>query len=202
MSTTSALRALAADRASLVLADELHAAALAPDLELVGSGGPEGVGGGHQHPAALPLHPGGQLADGGGLAHAVDADEQGHRRGGVQPQLRLPHLEHVGEHLAQARPRPLHVLDLLRLHPAAQLLHGLHGGVHPHVAQNQRLFQLVVEVVVQLSGEELVEGVSDVLLGAGQPRLDLFKKAHVVLVPFIVQTWYSSSAQRAGLCSM
>ena len=67
---------------------------------------------------------------------------------------------------------------------------------------NQRLLQLVVEVVVQLSGEELVEGVSDVLLGAGQPRLDLFKKAHVVLVPFIVQTWYSSSAQRAGLCSM
>ena len=172
----------------LVLAHQLHAGALAPDLQLVGGGGPEGVPGGHQHPPAIPLEGGGQLADGGGLAHAGHPDEQGHRRRGGQAEGGVAHLEHLGEHPPQAGPSGVHVLDLLRLHPLPQLLHRLQGGVHPHVPQDQGLLQLVVKVVVQLPGEQLVKGVADVLLGAGQPRLDLFKKAHVVPVPFVVQT--------------
>ena len=50
---------------------------------MVGGGGPEGVGGAEHHvPAVGDQHPG-QLAGGGGLAGAVDPDDQQHRRPAV-----------------------------------------------------------------------------------------------------------------------
>lgn len=44
------------------------------------------------------------------------------------------HLEHVGEHLAQARPRPSISL-IFSAFTRRRNLHGLHGGLHPHVAR-------------------------------------------------------------------
>ena len=61
---------------ALMLADDHGAGALRPDLQLVGSGGAEGVACNQQNLLALLDQPGGDLADGGGLAHAVDADDQ------------------------------------------------------------------------------------------------------------------------------
>ncbi len=51
----------------------------APGLQLVGGGGAEGVRGAQHHAAAVGDQDAGQLADGGGLAGAVDADDQQHR---------------------------------------------------------------------------------------------------------------------------
>ena len=51
-----------------------------PGLQLVGGGGAEGVGGAqHDPPAVGDQHPR-EFADGRGLAGAVDADDQQHRR--------------------------------------------------------------------------------------------------------------------------
>ena len=47
-----------------------------PDGSLVDGGGPERVAGRHHHLAALACEPGGELADGGRLTGAVDADEE------------------------------------------------------------------------------------------------------------------------------
>jgi hypothetical protein len=48
--------------------------------ELLDRRGAEGVAGGQHHAVALLLQALGQLADGGGLAGAVDADHQDHLR--------------------------------------------------------------------------------------------------------------------------
>ncbi len=50
------------------------ARAVAPDLELLDRGGAEGVAGAEQHALALGAELGRELADGRGLADAVDAD--------------------------------------------------------------------------------------------------------------------------------
>ena len=99
----------------LVLAHQLTAGALRPDLQLVRRSGPEGVRGAQQHPLALALELMGQLADGRGLAHAVDADEQHH--GGLrgQVQSRVPH----GHLLRQDVPEGgLDLLLVLELSPS------------------------------------------------------------------------------------
>ena len=59
--------------------------AAGPDLQLLGGGGAEGVAGREQHLLAVAGELGGQLADGRGLAAAVDADdEQDERLRGVE----------------------------------------------------------------------------------------------------------------------
>ncbi len=59
-----------------MLGDHRDTVALAPGLQLFDRGGAEGVAGGQHDALALVLQPLGQLADGGGLAGAVDADHQ------------------------------------------------------------------------------------------------------------------------------
>ena len=59
-----------------VRADRRHADPPAPGLELVGGGGAEGVGGAEHDVLVLGDEDAGELADGGGLAGAVDADHE------------------------------------------------------------------------------------------------------------------------------
>src|SRR3546814_15294913 len=66
----------------LALRDHGHAVALAPGLQLRDGGGAEGVAGGEHQAAALVLVASRQLADGGGLADAVEADGEDDERPG------------------------------------------------------------------------------------------------------------------------
>ena len=157
---------------ALVLADDVHTGAVGPDLQLVGGGGAEGISGAQQHLLALRLQLGGQLADGRGLAHAVDADEQHDAGGGGQVQGGVAHLQLLRQdgpqgvlHLVGPGQQPL-------LHLFAQLLHRVGGGIHAHVRQDQRLLQLVVKFVVQL-----------IKCHRGQPcLLELLEKSHRLLL--------------------
>ena len=137
----------------LLLLDDVHPRPVSPDGELVGSGGPEGVGGAEKYLFPLPPELMADLADGGGFAHPVHPDKQHHRGLGGQVQGQLPGAEGVGDDPDHYLPGPLHGLDPLRTYPAAQLLHQLQGDVHAGVRQNQRLLQLVVEVVGELRAE-------------------------------------------------
>ena len=72
--------------AALAGLDHFHAAAGGPDFQLLDGCGAEGVGGAEEDGAVLRAAPGSQLAAGGGLAGAVDADQEcdlgrGGRRG-------------------------------------------------------------------------------------------------------------------------
>src|SRR3546814_6185358 len=66
--------------AALGAGDDRHADAVGPDLELADGGGTEGVAGGEQHAVILLQKQVGELGDSGGLAGAVDADDQDHLR--------------------------------------------------------------------------------------------------------------------------
>ena len=66
--------------AAFLAGDDRRADAVAPDLQLLDRGGAEGVAGGEQHAIILLLQPMAELADGGRLARAVDADHQDHVR--------------------------------------------------------------------------------------------------------------------------
>ena len=91
-----------------------RAHALAPDLQLLGGRGAEGVARGQQHALALAAQLGGQLADGRGLAAAVDPDDQQDEgAGGVQVQRRRLEAEDLPAALAQERPDRLGVAQLL-----------------------------------------------------------------------------------------
>ena len=63
--------------AALAGLDHFDAAAAGPDFKLLDGGGAEGVGGAEEDGLVLGAVPGGELAAGGGLAGAVDADQEG-----------------------------------------------------------------------------------------------------------------------------
>ena len=65
---------------SLPVADNIHSGALCPDLQLFNGGGPEGIRCTQYHLLAPGFELRRHLADGGSLAHAVDTDDQNHRR--------------------------------------------------------------------------------------------------------------------------
>ena len=63
---------------ALLLGDDLHSGPVGPLGQLLDGRRPEGILRRQHHPFAAVLQLTGQLADGGGLAHAVDADHQHH----------------------------------------------------------------------------------------------------------------------------
>ena len=149
------------------MADDVHLRPVGPDGQLVGGGGAEGIPRSQQDPVALVLQEIRQLADGGGLAHAVDADHQDH--GGLvrQVQVRGPHVQHLHQDLPQAGLDLLRLLDLVGLHPLPQGLHGLQGRVHAHVGEDEVFLQLLKKIFVH--GEEAGEDVQ---------LFDLIKQSH------------------------
>ena len=76
---------------ALVLPDDLASGPLRPDLQLIGGGGTEGISGAQQHLLALILQPVGQLADGRGLTHAIDSDDESHAGPGREVQCGIAH---------------------------------------------------------------------------------------------------------------
>ena len=68
--------------------DAGHAEPLGPDLELADGAGAVGVGRREQHLPALALEPARELGGGGGLAGAVDADQQDDRRAALASRQR------------------------------------------------------------------------------------------------------------------
>ena len=159
---------------------DLHLGPLRPDRELLRGGGPEGVGGAEQHLFPLLAEAGGQLADGGGLAHAVHPHHEDD--GGLCAQLEaqvalfeaLRHDLHKGGlHVPAAPEAPL-------LRDLPQPVHRLGGGLHPGVGHNHGGFQVLEELLVLPGegGEEVVHGDGHALAGLGQAVFDFFKKSH------------------------
>ena len=85
----------------------------------------------------------------------------------------------VGDDVAQSVSRLFAGLEALFLHAVAEGVHQLHGDVATHVGEDELFFQLIVEVVVDLTAGE---GVQDV---APKARAGLFEAVfHFVLFFF------------------
>ena len=128
----------------------------APHLQLIDRRGAKGVGGSEQHAAAILPEGAGELGDAGGLAHAVNAHhEQGQGRLLGNHRLRGP----VG--MKQRRDLFLEQFEGLRgigngvlPDPRAQPVENLLGGRDAHVSEDERLLELVPEVVVDAGAPE------------------------------------------------
>ena len=144
-----------------------------PDLELVDGSGPERVAGGQHYRPSILAQLMRKLADGGGLAGAVDPDHQddvgaviafdpqglGHRR---QHPLDLG-----GQH-------GTHFLggDFLAVAAFCQGGGNTHGSVYPEVCLDQQIFQLLQGIGVELPFRKDAGNVLRQLCGClGQPGL-------------------------------
>ncbi|CAM5711132.1 hypothetical protein MAUB1S_04213 [Mycolicibacterium aubagnense] len=143
---------------ALGTAHDVGADAGAPALQLVGSGGAEGVGRPEHDAAAVgDQHPG-QFADGGGLAGSVDPDHEQHRRfvgvrecpdGPVQvgPQF-------LDQHLAQHRAGIGLGAHVGLGHPAAQRGDDRFSGDRPQVGDQQGVFDGLPGVLIQVAAAQ------------------------------------------------
>jgi len=120
-----------------------------PHAELIGCRGAKRVGRGEQHPGAVGLLPLGELCGRGGLADAVHADEEPHRRPlgrAVQGAIGGRGLEALGELVAEQVGQGVGVgpgRGRALLHPGDDGF----GGGHPDVGEQQRLLELVPVVL-------------------------------------------------------
>ncbi|KAG1246285.1 hypothetical protein G6F65_020764 [Rhizopus arrhizus] len=104
-------------------------------LQLGHGGGAEGIAGGQHQAVAVVLEAFGQLADGGGLADAVDTDGEHHEGLGVAiDHQRLGHrLQDRDQFAAQRGQQRIGVGEFARLHALAQALYQVGGGTHADV---------------------------------------------------------------------
>ena len=115
-------------------ADEIDVRPLHPDCQLLDGGGAERIGGAHEHRLASRSIPVRELADTGGLAGAVDANDQDHvrprgdHRSGLH--IRQDALHHAADAVAERSTRV-----------GAHRLQNLTGRRQTDVGGNQCIFQ-------------------------------------------------------------
>ena len=127
----------------------------------------------------LRFESGGQLADGGGFAHAVDPDHQNDRRFGGQVQL-LPAAQHLRHDLRQQTLDLVGIGHTLLFHLLAQLVADKRGGVGSHIRHNQNLFQLFKQFLVNF-GKGMQHRIDRMHQGIArffESLSDFTKKAH------------------------
>ncbi len=141
-------------------AHQRRADAIGPDLQLLGGRGAEGVARDEQDLFPVGDQLRGELADGRGLAAAVDADDQQHERlGAVERQRRRIEREDLSAALAQESPDRVGVFQVLARERGADLLEQALAGAHADVGGQQDLFDLVDDARIELlaAGEDLTE---------------------------------------------
>jgi hypothetical protein len=117
--------------------------ALAPHLELQHGGSAEGVARGQQDLLALARVLARELADGRGLADAVDADDQDHRGLGGELERLLADIEDRGSFRAQRFPHAFFVRELAGGLLGAQRLEDPIGHPHADVGGDEDLLDLL-----------------------------------------------------------
>ncbi len=164
--------------------NHIDAGASRPDLELLDGRGTEGIGRADQRLLAFMAQRIRQLADGGGLAGAVDADDEGDAwRSGHGD--RIVHGSEDGEQFV--------------LHQIAKafaclrsLLHGRDdavGGGNADIGRDQQFFERVDRVDINRTAsplglvrpaDDVVEAVDDLLLGPGEAFANAAEETHPV----------------------
>ena len=150
-----------------------HPCAVSPDLQLLAGSSTEGIARSQHHPLALPGVVIGQFGNAGGLAHAVDPNDQ--NDGGLAAQVHLSFRRHLlGNDVAQGICRLFAGLEALFLHAVAQLVHQMDRHIAAHVGQDQLFFQLIVHVIVDhAAGERIHNAAPEAGAGLFQARFHL-----------------------------
>ena len=178
--------------------DDLDARALAPHLQLLDGGGTEGVGAADEAAHAQLVVGVGKLAHRGGLAGAVDAHEE-HARRQAGERVALGAREHLGEALRQRLAQLARRAQVLAGGLLAQVVGHLHGDLGAHVAHDERVLEVLPELLVDLAAH--VEDLGDGLARAREALLEVVKQGHQASTTFPVArsrrwltTWLTPSA--------
>lgn len=152
-----------------------HAHAVTPGGKLFCSGSAEGVGGAQQDVLVFSDENSGHLADGGGLAYAVDTDNHDDARAVrvrfrqvAAVQARVDQLEQfLAEHGLDAG----RVLAAFNLHSFAQRVDKLKGRFGTQVCHQQVLFNLFPDILVnRVLAEQGQQALGEHVVGLGQSR--------------------------------
>jgi hypothetical protein len=137
--------------AAATLADHFRAGALAPDFKLLDGRRAKRIGRAQQHRAPFIVEPLGQLADGGGLARAIHSHHQDHRgRLGHARRRPLAGLEDFEQLLADQALQPGRVAQLAPCDALPDALQDFVRGTHPDIGRDERGFQLVEQLRIDL----------------------------------------------------
>ena len=136
---------------TLLLADDVDAVALGPDLQLLDRRGAEGVGGAEQHAFAFGPVAGGEFTDGGGFARAIHAHDQhdGGRRGRFHDGP-FGGFEHAEQMLADEVLDFAGIAHQLAVHPLADVFEDFGDGADADVSGDERILQFVKQIAVDL----------------------------------------------------
>jgi hypothetical protein len=146
-----------------LLLDDGRAGALRPDAELLDGRRAKGVASGEHHLLARIREAARQLADGGGLAGAIDADHQQHEwLVGADVQGLLRRQQDGGDRVGQRGDELVDVVQFLARHLFAQLFEDLRGGLDAHIGGQQARLQLVEHLGVdRAAGDQIREVVRE-----------------------------------------
>ena len=134
--------------------DKVDAHALAPDFQLLHSAGAIGVAGGEQDALALIAVPLGELGDGGGLAHAVDAGHEPHGGPVVVPaNLCVPVAQGFLDVILEKCHGPLSGVKIAVVKGRGHLISHTFGRARADICRNQRLDEFLDGVLVELAPE-------------------------------------------------
>ena len=168
---------------ALAVPDDVRTRALRPNLELVGRRRAERVRRGQHDLFALADIACRQLADRGGLADAVDADDQNDRwLARDVERLIVKHV--VGQHLAQQVAQLGGRCCLAQLCTLFHLGDDLRGGRRAYIRKDERFLELLEKILVDLDErrEHAVERMAHCVRSFLKALLDLIKKSHVLLL--------------------
>ena len=127
--------------------------ALGPDRQLLARRGAERVARRQHDAAALGEQPVGELADGRGLARAVDPHHQNDvgLDGGVDDERPLDRREDVHHGLAERREQGVDIVELLARDAPAQLIENAPGRLHADIGGDEARFELVEDLGIDLA---------------------------------------------------
>ena len=164
-----------------------HACALRPYGELICRSRAERIARADDHAAPDRAQARGQLADGGGFAHAVHSDhQQYHGRGQLHRLAAHEFHQNVLEHLA----RLLRVGDFLRLAALAQAADGIFGGFHTHIRHDQHVGQILIELIGQILVQfhQFIHASAHVFPRARKALANPVKQAQTYRLPFCLSS--------------
>ena len=153
-----------------------------PDLELADGSGTEGVGSTEHDFLACLLEVVGQFTDGGGLAHAVYANDHDDIRllvgrdveGGAIARLVL--LEKTHDLLFQDGVELAGAHIFVTRHARLYAINNLKGGLHTHVGGDENLLEVVEHLVIngRLAYDGFGDAGEDAGLGLFKPFVEFF----------------------------
>ena len=179
---------------SLVLLYDIRARSLAPYCELIDSRGSEGISRRNNDLLASCYKSVGDLTDRGGLARAVDTDNEDYRRSCGEIKLSA-----LSDHLCEYRLERVDDLILFlksaRLYVVAQSLHYFLSRADTDVRHYKKLLKLVKKILVYLDErlEHLVYLSENCVFSFRKTGFKLIQKSH----PSLLLSYLKSRLRRA-----